>query len=235
MTGIDGQAGPLVTTDSPLGFFTNVATRLLQSQLGLSLNHLQLYPTNQYTPSVHRFLQVTANLYDAMTNRTITGYPYLPSVFRPLFTNDSGAICITGYAEVTDTSVLNATMRDLQLAGDRAALQPTDMVYGVPVVIGAKKGFPNFNELAMQTQVQVVRKLQFLRPDGTDHRQPLAGQSDQPDVCCRHFQRVRRRGLEFLRLEFLPQPANHRDPRRERRPHQRRQPPARSTCATSPR
>ena len=41
------------------------------------------------------------------------------------------------------------------------------MVYGVPAVIGAKKGFPNFNEFAMQTQVQVTRKLQFRRPDGS--------------------------------------------------------------------
>jgi hypothetical protein len=56
------QADPLVSTDSPIGFFTNVANRLLQSQLGLSLNHIQVFPTNQYTPSVHRLLQVTANL-----------------------------------------------------------------------------------------------------------------------------------------------------------------------------
>ena len=73
--GLPGHAGPLVTADSPIGFFTNVAARLLQSQLGLSLNHLQLYPTNQYTPSVHRLLQVTANLYDATTNRALTGLP----------------------------------------------------------------------------------------------------------------------------------------------------------------
>ena len=39
-----------------------------------------------------------------------------------------------------------------------------DMVYGIPLVIGAKKGFPNFNEFAMHTQVQVTRKLQFHRP-----------------------------------------------------------------------
>jgi hypothetical protein len=167
-TGIDGQAGPLVTTDSPIGFFTNVAARLLQSQLGISLNNIQLYPTNQYAPSVHRLLQVTANLYDAATNRTNTAYPYLPSVFRPIFANQSAGdgsnfIFISGFQEVTDTSVLLATMRDLQLASDRAALQPMDMIYGQPLVIGAKKGFPNFNEFAMQTQVQVARKLQFHR------------------------------------------------------------------------
>jgi len=158
------HADPLVTTDSPIGFFTNVAARLLQSQLKLSLNRIQLYPTNQYTPSVHRLLQVTANLYDALTNRTITDYPYVPSVFRPVFINDGGAIYISGYAEETGTTLLNAPVRDLQLAADREALQPTDMVYGVPLVIGAKKGFPNFNEFMLLTQVNVARKLQFHRP-----------------------------------------------------------------------
>jgi hypothetical protein len=37
-------------------------------------------------------------------------------------------------------------------------------VYGIPLVIGAKKGLPNFNEFAMYSQVQVTRKLQFHRP-----------------------------------------------------------------------
>jgi hypothetical protein len=39
-------------------------------------------------------------------------------------------------------------------------------------VIGVKKGFPNFNEFAMHSQVQVVRKLQFHRP-GTSTTQKV--------------------------------------------------------------
>jgi hypothetical protein len=173
ITGTDARARPLVGTDTPLGFFTNVASRLLQSQLGLSLNQIQVYPTNQYTPSVHRLLQVAANLYDATTNRATTGYPYLPSVFRPIFANQMApgggqVIYIGGYAEVTDADtpslVFNsAPPHDLSDPSDRT-VKPLDMVYGVPLVIGAKKGFPNFNKLAMQTQVQVARKLQFHRP-----------------------------------------------------------------------
>ncbi|MCX6913125.1 MAG: hypothetical protein NT167_08780, partial [Verrucomicrobia bacterium] len=54
LSGLAVQGGPLISTESPIGFFTNVANRLLQSQLNLSLNRIQLYPTNQYTPSVHR-------------------------------------------------------------------------------------------------------------------------------------------------------------------------------------
>ena len=41
-----------------------------------------------------------------------------------------------------------------------------DMVYGVPLVVGVKKGYPNFNQFAMHTQVQLSRKLQFVRQSG---------------------------------------------------------------------
>jgi hypothetical protein len=172
-TSLPAHAGPLVNTDSPIGFFTNVANRLLQSQLGLSLNHIQVFPTNQYTPSVHRLLQVTANLYDACTNRQDTDYPYLPSVFRPVFANQVSAtnlgVFIIGYEEVTNASVFAQPMVDLSDPNSRQTLKPVDdqrMVYNVPLVIGAKKGFPNFNEFAMQTLVQVTRKLQFTRQNG---------------------------------------------------------------------
>ena len=37
-------------------------------------------------------------------------------------------------------------------------------VYGVPWIIGAKKGFPNFNEFSMESIVGVTRRLQFTRP-----------------------------------------------------------------------
>src|SRR5689334_17628989 len=76
-------------TSSPIGFFTNLASRLLKSELNLNLSRLQIYPTNQYTPAVHRLLQLTANVYDATTNRYNDPYPHFPTVFRPQFTNDS--------------------------------------------------------------------------------------------------------------------------------------------------
>src|SRR3989442_236727 len=98
---------------TPIEFFTNTAAHLLVSQLGLGLDHIQLYPTNQYSPAVHRLLQVAANVCDSTTNSTLTPYPYSPSIFRPVFTNDNGAIYIAGYAEVTTTDVLGAAMRDL--------------------------------------------------------------------------------------------------------------------------
>lgn len=104
--------------DSPRDFFTNVATRLLKSELNLDLNYLQVHPTNQYTPSVQRLLQVTANLYDSLTNRALglsPEDPYCPSVFRPLFrcvgSGSNAWVVIAGYREVT-----NADLADPKLA-----------------------------------------------------------------------------------------------------------------------
>ena len=159
------RAASPISLENPTGFFTNVASRLLISELGLSLNRIQIFPSNQYTPAVHRLLQVTANVYDSATNRSTTDYPFLPTVFRPLFTNDQGIIYISGYEEEPGTNILAVPLRDLSSADDRQALQPTDMCRGIPAIIGARKGFPNFNELAMQTQVSVTRRLEFRRPD----------------------------------------------------------------------
>jgi hypothetical protein len=102
-------------------------------------------------------LQVSANLYDATTTNE------LPSVFRPFFRNYGTNIVIVGYGAVTNLEVLSATNRDLAVPSERASLQANDLVYGIPLVIGAKKGLPNFNEFALQTFVQATRKLQFVK------------------------------------------------------------------------
>ena len=116
-------------------------------------------------------------MYDATTNRTdLTKYPYLPTIFRPVFSSPaaggrgggSSQISIVGYQEVTAADTRNLVYNptpphDLSDPSDRT-VKPLDMVYGIPLVIGAKKGFPNFNKLAIETLVQVSRKLQFHRP-----------------------------------------------------------------------
>jgi hypothetical protein len=81
----------------------------------------------------------------------------------------SSKICIIGYREATAADTPNLAFNwfccDLSDAQDLANFKnTTDMVYGIPLVIGAKKGFPSFNKLAMQMQVQVSRKLQYHRP-----------------------------------------------------------------------
>src|SRR5580698_8302031 len=85
------EASPRLNPACTFDFFTNVASRLLSSQLNVNLEHIQIYPTNQYTPAVHRLLQVTANIYDATTTN------FYPTIFRPLFTVDgAGNVFVSG-------------------------------------------------------------------------------------------------------------------------------------------
>jgi hypothetical protein len=180
----DAQAGSPITADTPIGFFTNVASRLLQSELGLNLTNIQVYPTNQYTPAVHRLLQVAANIYDSTTNRDFNGagYPYLPTVFRPLFRRavigTNTVVVIAGYREVVGISIIAPGTGSPEVELDTDPLnvnfipplgtppgteRAEPLVSGFPLVIGAKTGLPNFNEFAMQTYIYVSRFLEFRR------------------------------------------------------------------------
>ncbi|MGA3141539.1 MAG: hypothetical protein ABSF10_00645 [Verrucomicrobiota bacterium] len=155
------NAAPILNTGSPVSFFTNVASRLLSSELNLNLTGIQVYPTNQYTPAVHRLLQVTANVFDASTTN------FYPSVFRPIFSNDGANVFITGYEPVVLSPGLGLNDPHLTLPMDVTTLPlgtSTNNVYGIPWIIGAKKGFPNFNEFSMESIVQVTRRLEITRP-----------------------------------------------------------------------
>jgi hypothetical protein len=176
----------------PLDFFETVAQRLLEASMrptnfvnadgritpgyvigdtlvhsNFSLTNIMLYPVNEYTPSVHRLLQLAVNLYDATTNRVaLTDYPYLPTVIKPTFRVDGTNVFIGGYHEVTNTAFLNRfVLRDLSSPTDRAALanEPDGVVYDVPFLIGAKKGFPNFNEFAMLNAAQISRRAEVVK------------------------------------------------------------------------
>ena len=132
-----------------------------------------------YSSAVNRLLQLAANMYDATANRTYIGattYPYLPSVFRPFFnkvtTSTSTNVYICGFSEVTNVNEADLPLSvpfNLENQRDLATLVtnvPNHInVYGVPLIIGAKKGFPNFNEFALQSVFQLSRKLQVTRPN----------------------------------------------------------------------
>ncbi len=157
-----------------LKFFTNVADTLLRGQFPvtnasaelINITNIQLYPSNYYSAAVHRQLQVAANILDATYgSRHGETAPFYPSVFRPVFTNIDGFIYINGYKEVSDLWFRTNFWRDLNNPADRAALSANDNVHGVPFVLGARKGFPNFNELSLQTAVQTTRKLKLTRPN----------------------------------------------------------------------
>jgi hypothetical protein len=110
-------------------------------------------------------------MYDAATTN------FYPSVFRPTFwvTNENGYtdVYINGYQHVDSVPSGTSDLR-LSLPVDAASLLlgPSVInysstegvnVYGVPWIIGAKKGLPNFNKFGMQSVVQITRKLQIKR------------------------------------------------------------------------
>jgi hypothetical protein len=140
---IIGQTSAAVSLHPPEAFFTNIADRLLQQQLGLRLTQVQIAPTNQYDSAVHRIFQVTANIYDATTTNDS------PSVFRPLFNVTSNGVFLAGFTN------------DARLSTFPAWLESNP--YGVPMVIAARKGVPNFNEFTVGTDISVRRKLQVTR------------------------------------------------------------------------
>jgi hypothetical protein len=197
------------TWGNALEFFTNAANRLLGTQTNyiipfpitggvrtanymtnISTSYIPIYPTNYYTPSVQRLLQLAANIYDAANPKTNGGFDY-PSVFRPIFgvvfgVNDRGAnitnIYIRGYVEVTTNADYNLPYYSLTVAsnwpiifgnslqrfsninGTLVNVGGTNMnLYGVPWIIGAKKGLPNFNQISMESYTALTRKLQIVK------------------------------------------------------------------------
>lgn len=140
-----------------------------------TISNIPVWVSNRfvYTPAVNRLLQLAANIYDASTNNNFN----LPHVYRPIFKRFiEGAntnIYITGYIAVN--SVGGSADRQLARVYDitealNSLTSPTISdgngpvnIYGVPWIIGAKKGLPNFNQFSLLTGAQVIRKLEVTR------------------------------------------------------------------------
>jgi hypothetical protein len=165
-------AAPQISTADPNYFFNMVAARLLNEELGMDLSAIPIYPTNQYTPAVHRLLQVTANILDCTTTNCY------PSVFHPIFwkTNEligggvyQTNIYITGYQYVQEPLTpdgppiftLPTEAGDPTIPFGLSGM--SNNIYGIPWVIGVKKGLPNFNALEMENCIFIERELQFTR------------------------------------------------------------------------
>jgi hypothetical protein len=139
-----------------------------------------------YTPAVNRLLQLAANIYDATTNNQnlADGNSNYPSVFRPIFwkTNEYSAIFNQYFTNIYIRGYRYVTEPIKELADNPNTIQifslPTELndpnvpfgvvdistnFYGVPWIIGAKKGFPNFNGLEIQNCFFIERLLQFNR------------------------------------------------------------------------
>jgi hypothetical protein len=123
--------------------------------------------TTEYTAATRRILQVAANIFDNMTNNGAR-YPYFPTVFRPVFSKNSTNIFITGFLEATNSDFLTLPWTDPAewLRTNKSVVRAVSNIniYGEPVIIGAKKGHPNFNELALESNIEISRKLQLAKP-----------------------------------------------------------------------
>jgi hypothetical protein len=171
-------------------FFTNAVDRLLREYSTewlasdyavytnffrgdgiITVTNIPVVVSNQfvYSPALHRILQVAANIWDAKANaRAVQG---LPTVFQPLFAARNGNVYITNFVEVDRLSDLpNLAPVDILATGDYASFietnRPNVLVYGVPPVVGARKGLPNFNEFQIEPIVSMTRKLQLRRIGG---------------------------------------------------------------------
>jgi hypothetical protein len=181
----------------PSNFFHTAANKLLANAgynpALVATTNIQVFPTNFYTPGIHRMLQLAANIYDATTSsnyNVASATNGFPTVFRPLFRQarlgTNTVVFVAGYREVQDANAwLNSgtAPRMVELDGNPANInlipqstnpnvfsqseQNEPMVSGVPLIVGGKKGFPNFNEFAMQTGLLISRLLEFKR-DVTD-------------------------------------------------------------------
>ncbi|HYG23125.1 MAG TPA: hypothetical protein VEH04_10110, partial [Verrucomicrobiae bacterium] len=174
--GLETQLRPWI----PVQFFTNAAERLLRAQyqsgyLGIrniSVTNIPVVISNRfvYSPGINRMLQMAANLYEA----TITNSRY-PRLFRPYFsrvqtTNGFNDFYIRGFEEVTDVIYRDSGNEFLTIPIDLQGLSPDPLpniirpnVHGVPWIIGARKGLPNFNEVTLSSRMHLTRRLQASR------------------------------------------------------------------------
>ena len=127
-----------------------------------------------YTPAVNRLLQLAANIYDATTNNTVALGKNYPSVFRPTFwvTNQGGFnnVYINGYTYVAGVggpadATYFSSPRDVSYVASvvSGSVDPKVNIYDVPWIIGAKKGFPSFNQFSLVNVASVTRKLEVVR------------------------------------------------------------------------
>jgi hypothetical protein len=141
------------------------------------ITNIPVYVNGQfvYTPAVNRLLQLAANIYDASTNQTAALGRDYPSVFKPFFNviqNPNGTyndVYIAGYTNISsvtgtnDPNFLQPTNASTVAAANLGFVSPLVNIYGVPWIIGAKKGFPAFNQLSMINSAQFTRRLEAVR------------------------------------------------------------------------
>jgi len=163
-------------------FFRRVASRILGDEfnirlLGKGIGGIPVFTNNVmysidgplYSSRIHQVLQLVANIYDASHgSKYREAFPYYPTIFRPVFDKRGDDIYIVDYVEEEGIDLITRPWRMLEVPKDRAELADNDNIYGVPPIVGARKGFPNFNEFVLETRAQLTRKLEFVKSSSTD-------------------------------------------------------------------
>jgi hypothetical protein len=154
------------------------------------VTNIPIFRTNnpgiRYDEGIHRMLQLAANIYDATQSNN---YPSPakkppapavrhPTVFRPRFglvgvgTTNLG-INIIGFVQVTNAAV---AWKDMNYRGgfhdpsyvlsdliQSGAVAADDNIWGIPWVVAAEKGLPQFNQYSYNSRALFTRKLLFVR------------------------------------------------------------------------
>jgi hypothetical protein len=130
---------------------------------------------NEYTATTHRMLQLAANIHDATTRQPLGTVNDYPSVFRPIFMRTATNLIICGFTNQLGIENLNNWQSAEQAMGvERSPVNglgamvigrpyPDRLIYGVPLVIGVKKGYPSFNKFVLQTVADISRKLELIK------------------------------------------------------------------------
>jgi hypothetical protein len=118
-----------------------------------------------YNARIHQLLQMTVNILEATrTNDAAEAWPTPPTVMRPIFERlGNGDIYITGYRDETGVDLrasLAANWYELGASTVPATLSSDAKFYDIPILFGARKGIPSFNEFTMNTVTHLSRKLQ---------------------------------------------------------------------------
>ncbi len=172
-------------------FFTNAVDRLVRKYTADWLardrrGYTNLFGTNvtfaggsipvlvnghfTYTPALHRLLQVAANIYDAVYPTNDFARPPnqirrpLPTVFRPIFNRVGNDIYIQDFKLVDNLQTINfSKLVDVGISNSIPTVEPDSLIFGVPFVVAARQGLPNFNEFASESVFQITRKVELVK------------------------------------------------------------------------
>ncbi len=168
---------------------TNIPVGTFQATFGLTNIPIYrvYYPGVQYNEAIHRMLQLAANIYSATVASnyasTLTTLPPVrhPFIFRPLFQvvnagTSNWGVNIVGFTNVSDPGLAYRQMQQpyVDLTSNNVVRgYITDFIKrganfnisGIPWVVSAEKGLPQFYQYSYNNRILFTRKALFSRHD----------------------------------------------------------------------